>query len=287
MKKLCRMYNNLSKQVRDSFKLSVTIVGLVSTVLSIIGVTVNDLTKEYWISTLIVMGFWFALTLIIYCLICAIYKSEVNFSIRSTDISITHGDIFKTPGWKVIGCDSHFDLRIDDVVISKQSIHGQFVLKHANVDELRKVIAEAAKSKGIKADKEGLFTFPLGTIIPYQSSVDGQKYLLLAMNNLDKNNEVHTNMALHEQMLTDMWGEIDGVYALNDIVLPVLGTGITRFDDGHKEPSLLLRCMLCTLNNSIIDLKSKVTIVLYGNRTKDIDLYEYKDMFNSTNRRKD
>lgn len=85
-------------------------------------------------------------------------------------------------------------------------------------------------------------------------------------------------------MLMKMWKEIDRVYASNDVVLPVLGTGISRFDDGPKDKDDLLRCMLCTFNSSGVSFNSKIKIVLYGS-TGDIPLYEYKDIFNVISRR--
>lgn len=97
---------------------------------------------------------------------------------------------------------------------------------------------------------------------------------MLALTELNKNYESHTNMAKHELMLMKMWKEIDRVYASNDVVLPVLGTGISRFDDGPKDKDDLLRCMLCTFNSSGVSLNSKIKIVLYGS-TGDIPLYEY------------
>lgn len=37
------------------------------------------------------------------------------------------------------------------------------------------------------------------------------------------------------------WVEIDRVCASNNIALPVLGTGISKFDDGPKEKEALLK----------------------------------------------
>lgn len=68
------------------------------------------------------------------------------------------------------------------------------------------------------------------------------------------------------------------------MVLPLLGTGIPRFDDGPKDKEDILRCMLCTLNSSGVTLKSKVKILIYGD-AKDIPLYEFKDMFHTILRR--
>lgn len=115
------------------------------------------------------------------------------------------------------------------------------------------------------------------SIVRYDSSVDNQTYLMLAMTELDDNYESHTTMAKYEQMLMHMWKEINRVYASNDIVLPILGEGITRFDDRPKNKDSLLRCMVCTMNASGKTYNSKIRIVIYGN-PKDIPLYELKDV---------
>lgn len=129
-----------------------------------------------------------------------------------------------------------------------------------------------------------MYDFPLGTIIKYESNVDNQTYLMLAMTELNSEYEAHTNMDKFEQMLMKMWREIDRVYAGEDVVLPILGTGISRFDDGPKDKEALLRCMLCTLNSSGVSLNANVEVVIYGD-TRDIPLYEYKDMFHTIPRR--
>ena len=87
-------------------------------------------------------------------------------------------------------------------------------------------------------------------------------------------------MAKYEHMLMRMWKEIDGIYASNCVVLPLLGAGISRFEDGPKDKGNLLRCMLCTLNASGVTLNAKIKIVLYDD-AKGISLYEYRDMFRS------
>ncbi len=284
MKKIYAVYSKLSKQFRDSLNISIAAVGLVSTIMSVVGVSLDEWTNSIWRSIGIVLAGAVIILVITYWGIGLIFKDEVELTIRRTSVSISVGDIFKTSGWKVIGCDNHFDVRVDDVIISKKSLHGQLFLNHASIDELAEVIKSEAEKLNIPCDKQGLYSFPLGTIVPYESSVDGEKYLLLAMTRLNNRHEAHTNMAQYEQMLMKMWKEIDRVYSMNDVVLPLLGTGIPRFDDGPKDNSSLLRCMLCTLNSSGVSLKAKVKIVLYGS-AKNYKLYEYKDMFNETNRR--
>lgn len=278
-------YNNLSKRVRDSIVISVTAVGMISTVMSILGISLYDwIDSSVWIRVGVVLVAFLVICAIVYFIIGRIFKKSVNLNICQTSVSITCGDIFKSPGWRVIGCDTHFDTRVDDIVISKKSLHGQLVIEHGNKEEIEAAVEVEAKRLGLQKMSNGLYEFPLGTVVRYDSSVDNQTYLMLAMNELNAQYVAHTNMAKFELMLMKMWKEIDRVYASNNIVLPVLGSGITRFDDGPKDAESLLRCMLCTLNSSGLRLNSEVKVVIFG-EVKDIPLYEYKDMFHVISRR--
>lgn len=285
MSKIYRWYNNLSKQANDSIAISVTIVGTLSTILSILGISLGDIQG---LNLCMRVGAVVIAFVVVYALayisIGKIFRESVNTTIRQTSISVSCGDIFEAAGLRVIGCDTHFDTRVDDIVISKKSLHGQLVLEHGNKNEIIVAIEAEAKRLGLQKNNEGLYDFPLGTIVRYDSSVDNHTYLMLAMAELNAAHEAHTNMAKFELMLMAMWREISRVYALNDVVLPLLGTGIPRFDDGPKNNEDLLRCMLCTLNSSGVTLKSKVKVLIYGN-IKDIPLYEYRNMFHPIQRR--
>lgn len=280
MKCLIHWFNNLSNRARTSFTLSFSFIGLLSTVLSIVGFSLNDITQRIWLSIIIVITGFFLVSLLVFFLIGQFYKDSVSCTVRQTSVTIETGDIFKTTGWKVIGCDSHFDTRIDDNVISKKSLHGQLFLHHGNIEAIKNAVRKEARRLRIKVNQDGFYDFPLGTIIRYDNPVDNETYLLLAMTKLNCNYEAHTNMAEFEQMLMHMWAEISRVYAGNIIVLPMLGTGISRFDDGPKDKRDLLRCMLCTLNGSGASIKSEIKIVIYGD-AKDYALFEYRNMFKS------
>ena len=285
MKKIYRWYSNLSKRVRDSITISLTIVGLISTVCTILGISMSEWKNSSpWIRLGVVFVAFVMICIFIYFVIGKIFENSVSLTVRQTSISISCGDIFESSGWKVIGCDTHFDTRVDDIIISKKSLHGQLVLNHGKKEEIEAVVDAEAKRLGLSKNRNGVYDFPLGTIIRYDSSVDNQTYLMLAMTELNEHYKSHTNMATFELMLMKMWSEVDRVYASNNVVLPVLGTGISRFDDGPKDKDALLRCMLCTLNSSGISLNSEINIVIYGD-IKDIPLYEYRGMFRVISRR--
>jgi hypothetical protein len=285
MSKIYKWYTGLSKRVRDSVIISATLVGTIATILSILGISLGDWQgSNFFIRIGVVIGIFLLLYMISYIIIGNIFSESVKLTIRNTSVSIECGDIFNASGLRVIGCDTHFSTIVDDVIISKKSLHGQLILEHGDKDEIEAAITTEANKLGLQKDSNGLYDFPLGTIIRYDSSVDNNTYLMLAMTELNEQHEAHTNMAKFELMLMKMWKEISRVYALNNVALPLLGTGIPRFDDGPKGKEDLLRCMLCTLNSSGVTLKSKVKILIYGD-AKDIPLYEYKDMFYTILRR--
>ena len=282
MKKIYKWYTNLSKRLKDSLVFSISLVGCISTFLSIIGISLADIPyTNIIINIILVMITLLIITITAYKIIGQLFKDSIELSIRGNSVTIKHGDIFQESGYKIIGCDSHFDTRVDDIVITKSSLHGQLFINHGIIKDINKVVEQKAKVIEIPANEKGLYDFPIGTIIRYDSQRDRQTYLMIArINNIEEAGQykVTTSMADYENMLMKMWSGIDATYAANDIVLPILGTGITRFEDGPKDATSLLRCMLCTLNSSGVTLNSNIKIVIYGDKN-DIPLYEFKNVY--------
>ena len=190
MSKIYKWYNQLPKQVHDSIAISVTLVGMFSTILSILGISLGDIQGLSLCMRIgaVVIAF-IVVYVFAYIAIGKIFRESINITIRQTPVSISCGDIFESPELKVIGCDTHFDTRVDDIVISKKSLHGQLILEHGNKDEISMAIDAEAKRLGLQKNNEGLYDFPLGTIVRYDSSVDNHTYLMLAMVELNAENE--------------------------------------------------------------------------------------------------
>lgn len=280
MKMILSWYHSCSYQLRDSIEISLFIVTMISTIFTILGVSLS-LIEGFGI--LIKFGILILCFLIIvglnYLAIGKIYREEVCLNINQNLVDISYGNLFEVDGWKVIGCDTHFDTRVDDSVISKKSLHGQLILNHGNIDDINVLVKEEAKRLKLKCNNDGLYSFPLGTVIRYDSSYDHQTYLMLSMTELDSRNEAYTNMVEFINTLSTMWKEINRVYASHDIVIPVLGTGISRFE-GNKSEEELLKAMLYTLYISGVKFNSRINIVIYGNERKS-SLYEYNRSFSN------
>ena len=282
MRKILNWFFSLSNRTRDSFYMLMTLIGLVSTFCTILGISLSDWNcSDVWVRLGIVVLILIFLYGVIYWFIGKLFRESVQLLIKGTTVIISYGDIFEVDGWKVIGCDSHFDTRVDDIVISKNSLHGKLMLEYGNIPDIIDIVEKEAIRLHLNKNENGLYDFPLGSIIRYDSKANekNETYLLLAMTELDEQFKACTNMAKFENMLMKMWTEIDRVYAGNSIVIPLLGTGISRFEDNSKNAEMLLRCLLCTLNVSGVCLNAVVKIVIYS-ETRKFPFYEYRYMFN-------
>ncbi|MFV0516594.1 MAG: macro domain-containing protein [Aminipila sp.] len=191
-------------------------------------------------------------------------KDSITLKIRGIKVTVYQGDIFDVKGWKVIGVDDTFSTSEDDMVISHLSLHGK-LLKH---------LRDTGKIEAFKATiAKDMRDVSLGCVKTYED------YILLAWTHLNSDNEAHIDNSNYENILRKMWLEIGRVYSGKPVTLPILGDGITRFDGISEKPSSfeLLRCMLCTLRTSNVQLKSPINIVVYD-RINDINLYNLKQV---------
>ncbi len=264
---------------------SAFIAGL-ETIFAIIGFSMKDIFFLNEKNTFLSILFRLLLLLAAYVIICfglwlfyvITCKRTVRLKYYRNDVTIKYGNIFLADAWRVIAMDTHFNVIVDDVIVAKSSLHGQLLLHHITPNEVSEAVKKEAEKRGYRPDRNGQYTFPLGSAIPCIGA-DG-RYIMVALTDFDKKNEAHTNIPQYVNTLMTMWKEINGIYANYDIALPILGSGLTRFDDGQDDTNLLLKSMLITLSLSQMHFKSQISIIMYNNVADSykIPLYKYKDI---------
>ena len=176
----------MTKRLRDSLILAFEILGGIATILTILGVSVSTLLPMNERPTLlriiaytgIVVAVYVVLFLIIYFIKGRKYKDSVTLQIGKNTVNIITGDIFNIPGWRVIAVDTSFSTKVNDVIISKNSLHGQLVLNHGDANSINDTVKKTAEEIGLKPDENGSYRFKLGTMIPYESSKEKRADLL-------------------------------------------------------------------------------------------------------------
>lgn len=273
------MYKKVLKSINlwsNSFTLALGILAFIETILAVADFKLSDLISlnEWWIRLLLVLGVFIAIGLIIALFKSYLASQKVEFKIRDTTIIIKCGDIFKSQGWKIIPFNEFYDTNVDDKTIAYNSLNGTFISDYvSNVDDLRRVITQDYNSlKQNQSQNSDHLAFPLGHIITYDD------YMLLAFSHFN-NNQASLTHHDYEQCLRMMWSEVSRVYANRPITMPLLGGGITRFDDVEKTDSYLLNCLLLTLKMSNARIYQSITIVLSKEAMKNVNLYDIKTFF--------
>lgn len=248
------------------------IIGAISTIMAVVGVSLIDLLPKG--SGCLFRLFVFVVLFILIAILAAVVtyrrsRSGVHLAINGMDIDIVVGDLFATDGVKVIPFDEYFDIQVDDKVISRNSLNGIFIKRYADWNTLKRTVEKLGPSllEPCKAG-DGRIRYPLGTIKDYN------EYALLAFMHMDKLNRARLRRGEYEECLLNMWDELDRMYAGRPVVLPLLGSGITRFDGGKPSEDDLLRCMLCTLRASKRHFKEGVVVVLTEKTAARMRLYE-------------
>lgn len=211
-------------------------------------------------------------------------KSRINLRINNTDFEIKFGDIFEEECLKVIPFNEYFDTHVGNGMISKYTLNGKFTNKYykENVPELNKKISNSLKNQNCisierskdradgKKDK-----YELGTI----ACVDNQ-FLLTCLTHFDKNNNAHIGIEEYIPFLGNFWKEIYKIYNGENITLPILGDGITRFKIGGCETNVdsqkLIEIIIWTYELSNIKLSSKITIIIYEKNKNNVNLLDLK-----------
>lgn len=228
--------------------------------------------------------------LIVLCVGCVIYSfirtlllKEITLSIDGSEIIIKPGDIFSFPKdvFKTIAFNEYFDTEVDNGIISKKTLNGKYLEKYhvdttyldENIEKdsrLKKEILETNVSRPLGGKKT---RYSLGTVY-----ID-KDFFLVAFSKFDEKNQAHLELREYASCLIKFWNEINSLYGQYEVVVPLLGSGITRKKDFTATDQQLLEVMLWTFQISKVKFEepSKVTIVLYGDSYKKINFYKLKE----------
>ena len=210
--------------------------------------------------------------------VVANFAQRARLNVNGSSVFVKVGDIFKEKGLKTIAFNEYFDTQADDVLISKSSLNGQYVLKkNANqIANLDTRIANDTHLKGSIASRNSKRS--LGKKIKYDLGsiyVDGD-YLLTAFSRFDNENRAFLSLKDYIACMLNFWDEVDRVYANRSVAVPLMGSGITRIKDADVQPQELLQLLLWTFKISRVKFKhpANATIVIHKSLADKINFYD-------------
>lgn len=234
------------------------------------------------------------ISIFIYIWLKANMLNKACLSINNTNVEVIIGDIFdqfynpdKHDGEiTIIGANDFFDIIVDDRIISKKSLHGQYLKKldeAGKLDELNKqiendpILEKQGKPKEDNTRREGRkVKYELGSLVEFEN------YILTAFTNFDVDNKACLSADEYLHFWMKFWENIDSVYAGRTINIPLMGAGITRFRNGKPTKQQLLETMLWSLkisgfHNTYSD--KGIRFIIYEADAKEINFYDIQHNF--------
>ena len=257
---------NLKKiPINDSvlWKKYLSVLGIVSSIVTLLSFFLT--AEKIPINNYILMILFLVILVIIfiYILYKASTQKKANIIINDTKVSILEGNIFssldaenteKNNSINIIPVNDYFDTIVDDRIISKKSLHGQFIYKikkQGKLEQLENTI-QTDEYLNTKSDREYIadrrtgrkYRYRLGSVIEFES------YILAAFSRFDDDNKAYVSAQEYTNFWMCFWNNIDRIYAGRTINIPLVGAGITRFRDGKPSKQELLETILWTLKVS-------------------------------------
>lgn len=209
-------------------------------------------------------------------------SQQKRLSIDGSPFLIKVGDLFMEQGLIVIPFNEYFDTKVDNEIISHQSLNGKFIeqyvsnpcsldeaIKHdPHLEEFKVPLKNQLKQGDAVRQK-----YRLGSIHKYSD-----RYLLLAFSHFDDRNRAYLSMRDYVNCLMSMWEEIDVLYAGRSVSIPLLGGGITRFKDITVDDEELLQLVIWSFKISRVKFKypAKVTVVISTDTSDKINFFKQR-----------
>lgn len=190
-------------------------------------------------------------------------------------IQVRIENLFQRKGAIMISTNTEFEADVANGKISKDSLQGQFTAKYytGNQDKLIDEINE--KLMSLNLDRP----YPMGTTIEIHTH--GKTFYLTAMAKLNENGNASSNILDIENALKGLWEHVKTHGELQELAIPVIGTGRGRILESRKK-------IIGLVAESFVQASTegKFTDTLTINiRPEDavrfkINLYEIKDYLN-------
>lgn len=273
-KYICSNFAKVSLRNKKLWKSYGARVGIISSVITLVSFCIS--VPEQWKTRCFLLFLFFLCALFLWDWFKANQIKSAVLKINGTTVNIFIGDLFQQEGLKVIGVNNYFDLVADDVVISKTTLHGQFVMNHQ--DEIEAIKTAIANSNTLVLDKntgrKGEKSYDYGSCVLYED------YLLTVLTKFDLQNRGWISVGEYVQFWMTLWNNIDILCHARTVSLPIMGSGLTRFREVMLSRQELLEIILWTLKESGFHNRyadKSINIIVHERDAAEIDLYHIQN----------
>lgn len=213
-------------------------------------------------------------------------RRELTLEMRpQLKVHIREGNLLKEKGIIVIPVNNYFDTIVDDIIVSRKSVHGQFVnsyLKEHTKQELDDAILtelrrnhKRGKITNRKVGNKESWRLGAHADILWKDNI----YVLFALTNFDDDNHAYVESWKIPKILKDLLGHLAQVATDKAVYMPLFGTGLSRLGKSHKRTLMFILDCIEYMSSDSVKLPAGLTIDLYSLKLSDINLDDISNAF--------
>lgn len=203
--------------------------------------------------------------------------SSISIELSKYDIliEVRIGDIFDASGAVMISSNTKFESDVAGGKIAVDSLQGQFTAKYftGNQNELISKITDELNKLNRTSP------YPIGTTIPI--TTHGKTFYFTAMANLNEQGNAYTTTDNVKSSLNGLWTYVRESGELQELAVPVIGTGRGRLQISRKKMiALIAESFVKESEHSKFTDKLIIVIRSEDANKFGVNLYDIKDNLN-------
>lgn len=160
------------------------------------------------------------------------FRRKAKVKGNNYTVVVEYGDLLKKKGQRLINFDECFTTKVGTGTadIKPDTVCGQYLIQNPGLNIQEIIYASGVQPCTEKSKYKNSICYEPGTIV-----VNGND-LLMAFTRLEANGK-SMKFTVEEYLtcLNTMWEEIDNHYCNKDVYIPVLGSGVARFENGISQ----------------------------------------------------
>lgn len=212
-------------------------------------------------------------------------KKSLDLKVSNTlNVKVNEGDIFDYVGngnYVVIPVNEYFDTIVNETIINKGTIHGQFITKYYGdkYSQLHEDVEAYFVENGVggkEVVREGSqgYTkkYPLGTCAIIQK--ENTNFVLLALTHFDKDEHAYVELSEFGRAISSMCKTLAGKVQDKPVYMPLMGMGMSRL---NQSGQFILKYTIDTIVGiKDLAIQNGINIIVYPPVAKTLNLNEIK-----------
>lgn len=197
---------------------------------------------------------------------------SLSFPQQDFTIEVRVADIFDVTGAVMISSNTSFEADVAGGKISPDSLQGQFTARYftGSQDELINQIQENLEERLVTPP------YPMGTTVPV--TTHGKTFYLTAMAEMNQQGNARSTPNNIEQALDGLWNYVQESGELQELAIPIIGTGRGRIKTSRKKMiSLIAESFVKASANTKFTDRLIIVVRPEDATNFSLNLYDIKD----------